>query len=417
MKVLIVASTLPRWQDDAMPAFVLDQAVALRIAHPELEIRILAPHDAGAARHETMRGIPVERFRYFWPPAAARLVYPAILPNLRRSPWLILQVPFLFAAELAAVLRLSRRWRPDVIYSHWVTPQAAVCTLAAALLGIPHVFTSHSSDAEVWRRVPLLGPAIVRAITRRARAFTAVSRRTLAKLQAFFPDGASWSEAAARSRILPMGIDAASLRPLEADARRALRLQLGLQGQRVILFIGRLTAKKGLDVLLEALSMLVRSVPEAVLVIAGDGEERARIGRRSAELALGERVRLVGFVTGERKLAWLQAADVLAVPSIVSGADSEGLPVSLLEGLAVGAVCVATEVSGADDVITHGLNGLLVPQRDAPALAAALVTALRLEPGARENLARQARERALAFDWPAIAEAHYRHLLGGVAVR
>jgi len=197
MKILITASTFPRRADDTLPTFVLDQAVALRAAEPTLEIHVLAPHAAGAARQEVLQGIQVHRFRYAWPERAQRLVYPAILPNLRASPGLYLQVPLLFTAQFFALFQLCRRLRPDLLYSHWFTPQAVTGALVAALLGIRHVFTTHSSDVAVWHRVPWLGPVIVRAVVRQAAAGTAVSRRTLAKLRSFFTD-AEWATVARR---------------------------------------------------------------------------------------------------------------------------------------------------------------------------------------------------------------------------
>jgi glycosyltransferase involved in cell wall biosynthesis/O-antigen/teichoic acid export membrane protein len=414
-RVLMMASTLPRWAGDAVPAFVLDQAIALQRRQPGLEIRILAPHDAGAALEEDMNGIRVHRFRYFWPQRLARLVYPAILPNLRRNRWLYLQVPGLFVAEFFAALGLARCWRPDVIYSHWFTPQAIVGAVAALLLGVPHVFTTHSSDVQVLRRVPLAGPWLVRWVTRRAFAFTAVSRRTLARLQAFFPDPGEWAQIARKGSVLPMGTAAAGLPVLESTERRALRSRLGLGDAPVILFLGRLTEKKGIADLLDAFRILAGKDPDLQLVIAGEGEQRPIIEQRLADLGLAGRVRMPGFVTGERKRDLLLAADVLAVPSVVmADDDAEGLPVSLLEGLAAGAVCVATDVSGADDILTNGEDGFLVSQADPAALAQALGRALDLDAAARRELTARGRARAQQFDWPAVADAHWHGLFENV---
>ena len=157
-RILMTASTLPRWPDDAIPAFVLDQAVAIRERYPDTAIELLAPHDPGAASDEILNGIPIHRFRYFWPTGWQRLAYPAILPNVRRNPLLAVLIPPLILAEFIAIWRRARKFRATVIYSHWFTPQAIAGSLAARLLGIPHVFTTHSSDVEVLRRLLWLGP-------------------------------------------------------------------------------------------------------------------------------------------------------------------------------------------------------------------------------------------------------------------
>ncbi len=414
MRVLIVTSTLPRWAGDAVPAFVLEQAAALARVDPELEIELLAPHHVGAATTEVLAGVPVRRFRYAWPESLQLLAYPAILPNLRERPWLAWQVPLLIVAEFVAVLRYCRRdRRPDVIYSHWFAPQGLACGAAARVLGIPHVLTSHSADVEVVGRVPLVGPLLVRYFVGQLHALTVVSRRTEERLRAFFP-AKLWPAVAARVRRLPMGIDAAALAPLPSARRAALKSEWGLADRPVLLFIGRLTTKKGLTHLLEAMALLAPRHPAAVLVVAGDGELRADLERRVAAPALASRVRLTGFVGGERKRELLALADLMVVPSIVTAdGDAEGLPVALLEGLAAGLPCVATDASGADDVVTEGVEGHLVPAGDAVRLAAALDSILALDESARAAMGDRARQRGLAFDWDAIARAHAEHLFQG----
>lgn len=413
MRVLITASTLPRWPGDAIPAFVLDQALALHRGFPDLELHILAPHHAGAARREEVGGVTVHRFRYFWPASFERLVYPAILPNLRRNPWLWLQVPWLFVAEFCAVLTFCLRHRPDVLYSHWFVPQGLVCGAVSLLTGIPHVLTSHSSDVQVMRRLPWIGPALVRFFVRRLRACTVVSRRTEEKLMAFFPDPAERAAIAARTRIQPMGVDLAALAPVGEGERHALRTQLGLTGRTTYLFLGRLTAKKGVEVLLESFARVAAGRDEVLLLIAGEGEQRAALERQVRTLGLSGAVRMLGFVSGADKRHVLAAADVLVVPSVITADDdAEGLPVALLEGLAAGLPCVATDVSGADEVITDGHEGFVVPQRDVAALTRALIRMRDMDAEARRALAAHAHRRAQEFDWRAVAAAHYQHLLG-----
>lgn len=412
MKILITASTFPRRAGDTLPAFVLDQAVALRHADPALEIHVLAPHAAGAARREVLEGVQVHRFRYAWPESAQRLVYPAILPNLKASPWLVLQVPLLFIAEFVAVFRLCRALRPDVLYSHWFTPQAVTGALAARLLGIRHVFTTHSSDVTVWRRVPWLGPVIVRAVVAGAAAGTAVSRRTQGRLRAFFSD-AQWSRVVHKLHVMPMGVPAGTGTDASSATRAAARAAFGIIDQPALVFLGRLTPKKGLAVLLEALWGLIATRPDVMCLIAGEGELRDEVAD-AIQGGLAANVRLLGHVSGARKQQLLLAADVFVVPSVIApDGDAEGLPVALLEGLAAGRVCIASDASGADDILTRGVDGFIVPAGDAAALGAALLGALELDPHARARLEARARERAAEFMWPALAGRYRRLLLPG----
>jgi glycosyltransferase involved in cell wall biosynthesis len=103
----------------------------------------------------------------------------------------------------------------------------------------------------------------------------------------------------------------------------------------------------------------------------------------------------------------IAAAHAVVVPSIVTpSGDAEGLPVVVLEALAAGRLCVATDASGAGDVITNGENGFLVPARDSEALASRLRAVLALDEATRERIGTRARESMVALQWPLIARRH-----------
>lgn len=332
------------------------------------------------------------------------------MPALRQNPALYLVVPFLFFGEFIATLRLARRLRPALIYAHWFTPQAIVASLVSRMTRIPFVFTTHASDVDVWRRVPGLGPRLVRAACANATAITAVSSRSRAKLTAFFGE----NDAAVPVDVIPMGVFVPDAAP-DPRERAALRTRLGFDGKVVYLSIGRLVEKKGLRFLLAALEQVEDELADWVLVIAGDGPLRDEIQAAVSTRGLSDRVVFAGFVTGLAKEEYFRAADVLVVPSIVaSDGDAEGLPVALLEGLAHGLICIATNESGADDVVTHGIDGFLCPQQDGSALAAQLTAVDALGADEREALAGRARDLARQFSWAVIAQRHYDALIAPI---
>jgi glycosyltransferase involved in cell wall biosynthesis len=115
-------------------------------------------------------------------------------------------------------------------------------------------------------------------------------------------------------------------------------------------------------------------------------------------------VRLVGALTRDDIAAALAEADVVVVPSVVDRAGNvDGLPNALLESLAAGRAVVATQAGGIPDVVTHDVNGLLVPEKDGDALAHALRRLIR-EPQTRERLGREARRQAVErLSWEAAA--------------
>ena len=397
-RVLVVASTFPAAPADASPAFVRDLMLALKTAHPEVAFAVLAPQvGVGMSWHTRHEEYDEFRFAYAWPRSAQRLTGRGILPALRREPWLVALVPFLFRGEHVALRRLVREWIPDVIHAHWFTPQGIVAAMVSKETGVPMVLTTHASDVSIWARIPLLGTSVVRRWFPRAARITAVSKQTLDRARQFFTD-AEWEAIRPRTAIIPMGVT-----PVAADHAHLP------SATRTVLFLGRFAEKKGIPFLIDAVARLARK--DIKLVIAGTGPEKRRIEAQVQRAGLADRVLFPGFVTAMQKARLIASADVIAVPSIdTSSGDSEGLPVVILEALAAGVPCVATDASGAGEVMEHGVHGWLVPQRDPAALAAAIDTALALDADARARLRHSARARAREFAWPQVARRHWDFL-------
>lgn len=402
-----MASTFPADEADPVPAFVKEQIIALKNTHPGLHISILAPHDSRSSTQRFKRWPAYDeyRFHYFWPFTAEKLAGRGIVPALEANPLNYLLIPFLFIGEFLAVLSLTKKLKPDVLYAHWFTPQGVVCSWVSRVTGTPFVFTTHASDVDVWRKIPLVGRSVVRSSARQAHAFTAVSRRSMEKLQRFFP-AEQWLTMQSKGAIIPMGVAI-------SDAQMAQMAQpFKVSDQTVILFLGRLVEKKGVQYLLPAYAAARGSIGNSLLVIAGDGLMRGQLERQAAELGLEDQVCFAGFVSGTEKASLLRRADLFVVPSILTASgDAEGLPVSLLEGLANGKICIATAESGADDILTHGTDGFLVPQKSVEALSAALIQAARLNRSMRDGIEVAARKTAEQFAWASIASRHYKLLL------
>jgi glycosyltransferase involved in cell wall biosynthesis len=169
---------------------------------------------------------------------------------------------------------------------------------------------------------------------------------------------------------LPYGIDASRFRPDRAS-RDAVRAALAIGEAPLVVSAGRLVRKKGFDVLIDAIGHLRRSGSAVQLVIAGDGDLRGDLERRAA--AVGNAVRLLGNRPQEEVGRLAAAADVVAVPSIRDEAGNvDGLPNFALEALATATPVVATTAGGLTSVIDDRRTGLLVPERDAVALANAV---------------------------------------------
>ncbi len=325
MRVLMLTSTLPRFHDDMQANFVGEQAAAWAEARPADEIFVLAPHDILAARRENVGRVSVERFQYLVPTRLQRLAYPAILPNLRRNPFLWAQVPPFMLAEYLAARRLARRIDADCIYAHWIMPQGLVAWRLKRALGIPYVLQNHSSDLAVFDKAGEAGRKLARMVLREAAHFFCVNAVQRDHALALFA-GAEREAFARRCTVLPMGI--AEI-PAESPA---------LPTRFDVATIGRLSRKKGIDLLIKAAERLAARGIRPRISIAGDGEERSRL----EALVRQSDVTFTGFITGEAKDRFLASADCFAFPAFAADGDVEGLPVALLEALGRGRPVLAS---------------------------------------------------------------------------
>jgi len=186
------------------------------------------------------------------------------------------------------------------------------------------------------------------------------------------------------------GIDTSLFRPTTPDPDI-----VRTDGTPLLLWVGRLQPWKGVDVALRAL----REIPQAYLMIVGDGETRADLERLAQELGLAERVRFLGALPRERLPSIYAAADLLLATSFAS----ETFGIGLVEAQACGLPVVASRFGGFPEVIDEGHTGLLVPPRDPTALAAAVRTLLN-DPERRRAMADAAPGWAAQFSWSAVVD-------------
>ena len=286
-----------------------------------------------------------------------------------------------FEANLLAIRRaLEAGPRPDVI--HIVNggyPGAASCAAAAKAasdLGIPRkLFSVLSTHDPVHQRVER---AVERELLADVDVFVANSesgRQSLVRLRGFPPE---------RVVTVHTGIPAPSP---DADAAKKLRsLWLG-DGELLVGTLGALYPLKGHRYLIEALPAALRRAPGLRLAIVGDGESLEALKAQARELGVERAVRFPGYFQGDA-IAALAAFDVLAHPT----SQTEGLPYSVLEAMALGKPILATTVGGVPEAIENGVTGLIVPPASAPPLADALA-ALAGDPALARRLGDEARRR------------------------
>lgn len=291
-----------------------------------------------------------------------------------------------YMAAVGKIARLARRERVDLIFG-WMNQGQLYGAPAARLVGI----------AAAWYQ---LGIALT----------PGWNDRTATRLPARGILTCSQAGAEAQARIAPArllrvvypGVELERFDPHCLPTPREARRQLGLPANGPLIgIVGRLQRWKGMHVLIESLPEILRAHPEAQAVIVGgkhalEPDYPAFLRGRVAALGLEHKVMLAGLQSNVPE--WMQAMDV-----IVHASDHEPFGIVVIEALALGKPVVAGSAAGPTEIITGGMNGLLTPYGDAPALAAAVRRYLD-NPKLARKIGDAARTRAQEFSTRRYAE-------------
>jgi len=389
LKVLFLTSSYPRNLDDTASVFLRYLAEALTARGNE--IHVLAPADGSGST--VMEGdITVHGFQYF-PRRWQKLAYGSgIMPNLSRSPWLWLQVPFYILAMLRTLLRLVRQERFDLLHAHWLLPQGLIGILAKRVHSLPLVTTAHGADAFALKG--WLNKFIKRLVVVKSDTWTANTPATASAI-----DG---TISARSAHVIPMGVDVARF----ASGDRTVLRRLVAAETFLLLFVGRLVDKKGVDDLLRALALLPAPLKQqSVLWIVGEGDQRPSLEKAAEKLGLAQQTRFWGVVRNQDLPNFYAAADLFIAPSIEApSGDAEGQGVVLLEAFAAQACVLATRVGGIDAVVCDKSTGILVQPSQPKELAQSIEDLLN-DSAFRAILARNAFSAVKElYDWPVIAQ-------------
>ncbi len=276
---------------------------------------------------------------------------------------------FVEAAVIASRLQSSNLTH---LHNHFSNSSCSAAMLAAEMGDFTFSFTMHGPneffEPHYWR----LDEKIKRAL------FVCCISHFCRSQGMIFGPQEKWP----RLHIVHCGVDPAQF-PAVTHAGPGHRL----------LFVGRLTAVKGVPILLEALAKLRKDRPNLVLTIAGDGPDRTRLEAMVLRLNLSAHVRFAGYQSQLQVRTHLQETDVFVLPSF-----AEGVPVVLMEAMAAGVPVVTTRIAGIPELVEDGISGLLTSPGDAESFAAAIGKLLD-DPDLRVRLGRAGRSKVAAeFD-------------------
>ena len=377
MKVLITASTFPRYLEDTEPRFIFDLAKELM---RYCDVTVLVPSDGHAPKRERMEGVKVIRYRYFPIKRFETLCYPgAIVPRIKEKKSRALLVPFLFLGLWLNVRKYEKRF--DIVNAHWIIPQGIVQGFCKS----KYMITGHGAD------VTSMNKGIVKMLKKRALKKASIVTAVSNDLSAVITKKYGISDIP----IQPMGCNVSAFSP-----KNRVEGYFGQGDKKVILFVGRLAEKKGVTYLIDAMKNV-----DAVLYIAGKGPLEAELKAQAKELS--DKVHFMGAKTHEELPAIYASADVFVAPSITaSDGDKEGFGLVILEALASGVPVIASRSGGIVDLIKHEDNGLLVPEKDSCAIAESINKVLASDDYAK-RLVENGMKTAAGYDYRVVAKNYY----------
>ena len=395
MKVLVIGSVYPRFQEDAEVPWLRTSIAHLKKAGAE--IQVLAPAYKGLKSHD-IDGTHVNRFRYA-PAAWEILTHEEGAPSKMASkPWLqLLAIPYIINGFFQCI-RICRKWRPDVIHAHWPFPHAYIALGAAKLFKIPLVLNFHGAELLLIRKKKWVKPLLKFAIGQ-AQAIFANSSFTAGKIKALRNVNVEWSP---YGTTLEDNKDESGV-ILSETKNPVTIVPHPVNGKFKILFVGRHIERKGICYLIEAAKHLPRDKFEIRIVGVGDLTEQLK--QQAAAVNDGAEIIFTGKLSPEDLANEYKTANVFTLPAIVDHkGDTEGLGVVLIEAMELGLPIVASNVGGIPDVVVDGESGILVPEKDPVALADAF-KCLEADPTLIQKLLAGARKRIEeCFTWDGIIE-------------
>ena len=387
-KLLITASTFPRWEGDTEPRFILDYAKEMNRYY---DVTVLVPSAPDTLESEMLEGVRVIRYRYFPIKKWETLCYPgSIVGRIKKKKIRILLVPWLLISLLYHLHKYSKK--VDAVHAHWFIPQG----ILQSFLKCPYIITGHGTD------VTSMNQGIFRYLKKRAAQnanhIVVVSeklRNIILNVTEIKKEKVSVISMGCNTREFGEKYDAPNF--FEQD------------GKKVVLFVGRLDEIKGVSYLIEAVKKI-----DVRLVIVGDGPLRDELKHQAA--GYGEQITFLGSKSHEELKRIYASADIFVAPSITaSNGSQEGFGLVIIEAMASGLPVIASRTGGIVDIIQDGRNGLLCEEKNVEQLRSTIERLLKDEQLYNE-LKQSGMETAAKYDYSEIAK-RYKKIIDSVCMK
>ena len=406
MKICVLTHTYPKFENDITAPFIEDLCENLQaLGH---EVVVLVPYDCAFRRDD--RTVQVRTYKYAFPKTLHLLGYSRALRAgiaFRSNALVFLLAPSMLLFGFLALLRLVREVKADILHAHWILPNGFIGALVTRITRIPLVVSIPGADILVSQMNPLFR-WMARFSLDTADLITTNSEDLRSAAIALGADPM-------KIKLIIYGADPDIFKPTDQNIQE-LKQRLGIKrDEMVVMGLGRLVYKKGFDILIRSIPMIVAKYPNVKVVIVGDGDLKKDLLDLADSLGVGKYVIFPGNVMRDKVVRYYNLADIFVNPAVKP--PSDGLNVSTVEAMSCGKPVVGSNVSGNPIAIEDGKNGFLVEQKRPDLLAEAIIKLLASKE-LREKFGQASRQKVLEdFSWCKLAEQYVACFKSVLALR
>jgi glycosyltransferase involved in cell wall biosynthesis len=305
------------------------------------------------------------------------------MSNLKTKPFNYLLIPFLIVSQIISLVMLLRSRKIDIIHAHWSIPNGVCATIALTLLNLKAklVCTLHGSDLKLRS---YFFDVIRQFVFKKSSAITTAS-------QYLFEQAVEMGAAPSKLSVMSMGV----------EAREKFIPAVSAEQRDQLLFVGRLIKKKGADILLKAMAIVVATYPKQQLLIVGDGMERKNLEALALVLGISNNVTFVGAKPHNELPKFYQQALIFISPTL-----AEGFGLTIAEAMACECAVIASDLTAVHDLIRDKKTGLLFEINNSEMLAQYILELL-TDKFLCESLMKAARKKIVnSYDWGTVASSY-----------
>ncbi|MEA2036312.1 MAG: glycosyltransferase family 4 protein [Nanoarchaeota archaeon] len=387
MKVCILTTSFPAYKGHFYCQFIFKLTEAL--SKNKIDVDVVSPfYKESTKKEEKIDKVKVHRFQYLWPVSSQKLVGGGGIPHNLKRGWLakLELIPFLFFFILKS-LRCARK--ADIIHAQWIL-SGLIGVFIKKIYKKPLILSTRGVAVQMASKNKLMKP-ILRFVLRNCDYITPNNLHHISEI-------AKLGISTNKISTIPNGIDLKLYKPRD---KLKLRKELGInKNTKIILFIGWLIERKGVDYLIKALPKIVEKNKNAILYLIGTGSLKKSIEETAKKLKIDKNLKILQHMPPEKTALWIAAADLFVLPSL-----SEGRPNVIYEAMLSETPVVATNIGGTNELIEDGKTGILVVPKDSGAISKK-VTKLLQDKKMSANIAKKARSHLLSLDisWDASAK-------------